>query len=468
MKVIPCKWVFKIKLDADNNPVRYKCRLVAGGHRQKHGVDFDETFAPVSKHTTLRVLLSVAAYRKWKVFQLDVNTAFLHGDIDAEVYMQQPEGYEQGSGMVCKLTRCLYGLKQAPRAWYAKLTDYLRELGFEACTADPNLWTATVHGIKVYITIVVDDTLITSSDEKVSRSIIDAILSRFPGKSSDATWYCGMKLNWQPDGTVVLTQRAHIEQILAKYGLQNCQLRTLPLATHVRFTKEGEPLDTSVHHYAGLVGALLYLAVNTRPDIAATVNKLAKFMSCPTVEHWHAAVQLVGYLRYTIEHGLHLGRSAECAAYCDADYASDLDHRRSHTGWCFMLYGSVVSWQSKCQPTVAVSTTEAEYQAAATAAREALWLRQLLPVFDVDCTPMVIRCDSQGALKSMRNPQITQRTKHIDVMHHFVRERCQRGEVEFEFVPGKDNVADVLTKAMPGPKHKWCCEQMGIVKLGDV
>jgi hypothetical protein len=321
------------------------------------------------------------------------------------------------------------------------------------------------NGVKVYIVIVVDDTLITSADDRVSTGVMDDILSRFPGKSSDATWYCGMKLNWQPDGSVILSQRAHIEQIMDKFGLQNCTLRTLPLAANFKVSKEGEPLDTCVHHYAGLVGALLYLAVNTRPDIAASVNKLAKFMSCPTMEHWHAAVSLVGYLRYTIDYGLHLGRSDECIAYCDADYASDLDQRRSHTGWCFMVYGGTVSWQSKCQPTVAASTTEAEYQAAATAAREALWLRQLLPEFDIPCKPMTINCDSQGALKSMRNPQITQRTKHIDVIHHFVRERCQRGEIEFQFVPGMHNVADVLTKALPGPKHKWCCEKLGVVKL---
>ena len=133
-----------------------------------------------------------------------------------------------------------------------------------------------------------------------------------------------------------------------------------------------------------------------------------------------------------------------------------------------MLYGGTVSWQSRCQPTVADTTTEAEYQAAATAAREALWLRQLLPVFDINWTPMTIKCDSQGALRSMRNPQITQRTKHIDVIHHFVRERCAMGEIDFEFVPGNDNVADVLTKAMPGRKHKWCCEQLGVVELDSI
>jgi hypothetical protein len=188
-------------------------------------------------------------------------------------------------------------------------------------------------------------------------------------------------------------------------------------------------------------------------------------MSCPTVDHWDMAIYLCGYLRSTMNHGLHLGHSEICEAYCDADYASDIDQRRSHTGFCFILYGGAISWQSKCQPTVAVSTTESEYQAASMAAREALWLRQILPVFEIPCTPLVIKCDSQGALKSLRNPQITQRTKHIDVIHHFVRERCQRGEIDFEFVPGKKNVADMLTKPLPKEKHVWCCDRIGVQAL---
>jgi Reverse transcriptase (RNA-dependent DNA polymerase) len=166
MKVIPSKWVFKIKLDADNQPIRYKCRLVAGGHRQQYGIDFEDTFAPVSKHTTLRAFLSTAAHKRWKVLQLDISTAFLHGNIDAEVYMQQPEGFEQGDNLVCKLTRCLYGLKQAPRAWFAKLTDFLLEINFQQSIADPNLWFGHVDNVKVFIVIVVDDTLIHSSAER--------------------------------------------------------------------------------------------------------------------------------------------------------------------------------------------------------------------------------------------------------------------------------------------------------------
>jgi hypothetical protein len=239
MKVIPSKWVFKIKRDADGNISRYKCRLVAGGHRQKFGVDYDETFAPVSKATTLRVLLSVAAFRKWSVHQLDIKTAFLHGDVDVEVYMEQPEGYEEGVNLVCLLTKCLYGLKQAPRAWFAKLTEHLSSLGFESSVADPSLWVGRPYGKWIYISLVVDDTLITGEDESHIKQVISEILNRFEGHASKAEWYVGMKLNWQPDGTVILTQKRHIEKLITEhFPNEKITPRTTPAHAGFKFSKK--------------------------------------------------------------------------------------------------------------------------------------------------------------------------------------------------------------------------------------
>jgi ribonuclease HI len=335
-------------------------------------------------------------------------------------------------------------------------------MGFKPSVVDPNLWIGSMDGVFVFLVIVVDDTLITSANLSVTLKVEKAILDKFPGSSGDATWYCGMKLNWQPDGSVIVTQSAHIEQILTKFGLQNCKLRSIPMPPHTQLMKEGELLDTREFPYPSLVGALLYLAHNSRPDICATVNRLAKFMSKPTKEHWGHALYLCGYLRYTQKLGLHLGRNSEVMAYCDSDYASDVNNRRSHTGWAFIVYGGAISWQSKCQQTVACSSTEAEYMSAASAAREALWLRQLLPEFGINCTPMQIMCDSKGALGSLNNPQITQRTKHIDVMHHFVRERAARGEINFTWISGKNNVADVLTKPLAKEAHEKHIKSLGM------
>jgi transposase InsO family protein len=462
MKVLPCKWVLKIKTDSQGMPERYKGRLVVGGHRQVHGVDFEETFASVSKGTTQRALLSKAAINQWTVRQLDISTAFLHGEIEHEIYMEQPEGYDFGDGMVCRLTKCLYGLKQAPRAWFAKLTDFLKELKFQGSTADPNLWFGDWKGVKVWIAIVVDDTLLASSDVNATMEVEQQILDRFPGKSGLAEWYCGMKLDWQSTGSVRVTQTAHIDQLLAKHNLQDIPERGLPMGTNVKLTSVGDPLDTKQFPYASIVGALLYIACNTRPDIASTVNKLTKYMSKPTTQHWKVLLDLLGYLKATRCMGLHLGRSKESVGYCDSDYGNCVDTRRSQTGWVFQLYGGPISWQSKCQNTVATSTVEAEYQAASAASREALWLRQLFSDLEIPHTPMMILCDSQGALSAMMNSQVSQRTKHIDIIHHFVRERCQLGQIKFEFVDGSENVADVLTKPLGKAKHVWCCQKMGM------
>jgi hypothetical protein len=400
------------------------------------------------------------------VKQLDIKTAFLHGEItEHEVYMNQPEGYEQGTNLVCKLTKCIYGLKQAPRAWNQKLSEQLMEMGFKPTIADPSLWVGYPHGEKVLIAIVVDDMLIASQKMDVVDDVIKRIGDAFENSTSDPQWYIGMKLNWQSDGSVIVTQKSHIEKMLTKHNLEEVPLRSLLAVDAAVFTKQGTPLDTNTFHYSSLVGAMLYLSTVSRPDIACVVNRLAKYMSCPTEELWKVAVNVCGYLKYTKDYGLHLGRGEVCAMYCDADFASDVDKRRSHTGWVFMLHGTAVCWQSKCQPTVAVSTTEAEYQSVSMATREALWLKQLLPEFGIDVSQLTIFCDSMGALKSLKNPQITQRTKHIDVMHHFVRERVADGLVRLEFVPGEYNVADIFTKPLPGPKFKRLREQMGVVKL---
>jgi hypothetical protein len=468
MKVIPSKWVFKLKRDSQGRINRYKCRLVAGGHRQKHGIDFDETFAPVSKATSLRVLLSVAAFNKWKVHQFDIKTAFLHGDIDIDVYMEQPQGFEMGLCLVCKLTKCLYGLKQAPRAWFAKLTQFLETLGLGPSVADPSIWFGKPFGLPVYISLVVDDTLVTSPDESHTRRLIHTILQRFKGEpTSPADWYVGMKLNWQPDGTVILTQRAHIEKILKEHFPEGVTPRTTPVPLTAKFTRKGKALDTRKHNYASVVGAFLFLGSYTRIDIVAIINRYAKYISCPTQELWELIVHTMGYLLHTIDCGLHLGRNHTTVMYADSDYASCIDTRRSHTGWVFILYGSAVCWQSKCQTTVAVSTTEAEYQAVASSAREALWLRQLLPTFGINLKQFMIRTDSMGAMNSLKNPQITQRTKHIDVMHHFVRERCAKGDLTLEFVIGAKNLADFLTKPVPKEKHLWTCHKVGIARIDE-
>jgi hypothetical protein len=382
-KIIPSKWVFKIKIDSDGYPVRFKCRLVAGGHKQVYGEDYDLTYAHVSRVTTLRVMLAVAAYRQWKVHQIDIKTAFLHGDIDTEVYMEQPEGFSDDPNMVCKLDKCLYGLKQAPRAWYLKLTQYLSdELQFAPSEMDSSIWIKQDQDDKVYLAMVVDDICATGPNEQLVTRTLKQILARFPGThSGEMQWYIGMKVTWLPgERAVVLSQAAHVDNILKKFeGKGNTFLPlSLPMKEGLHLFKSGSSdkpcspiLDTTKYPYRSLVGAFNYLACSTRPDIAYSVNKLSKFLNEPRVEHWDVAINLLRYLKHTKHTGLKLGGGSIEGAlcFCDASYGSFTDPAtgdactRATTGSVFIVNGGAVHWKSATQDYASRSTTDAQYRA---------------------------------------------------------------------------------------------------------
>jgi hypothetical protein len=484
-QVIPSKWVFKIKTDQDNFPVRFKCRLVAGGHRQRYGEDYDLTYAPVSRVTTLRVLLSVAAARNWKVYQLDIKTAFLHGDIDTDVYMEQPEGFVDDPNMVCMLDKCLYGLKQAPRAWYIKLTEFLSdELGFVVSDMDSSLWIKSTESGKVYIAMVVDDLAITGTSSAIVQEVIQKILNKFPGTPpSIMKWYIGMKVTWLPaEKAVVLSQTAHIDSLLKKFEGKGNFMHPLdlPMKAGLKLYKTGSSdkpysplLDTTKYPYRSLVGALNYIACTTRPDIAYTVNKLSKYLHQPRVEHWDIAINLLRYLKATRNWGLKLGGGGkeEALCYCDASFGTEIDPEsgnaceKSTTGSVFIVNCGAVHWKSSSQEFASRSTTDSEYRACCDATCDALWLMELLRDFDMECRPFLIRNDSQGALCAICNQNITQRTKHIARQVGFVRDYYKKAMVTFEHIAGSENVADVLTKPLGGTKHRKFTTAMGLCSM---
>jgi hypothetical protein len=238
------------------------------------------------------------------------------------------------------------------------------------------------------------------------------------------------------------------------------------MATNTKLGKtDGALLDTERHPYTSLVGGLLFLATTTRPDIMHAVTTLTRYMAKPTTSHWEAAKRVVRYLSNKKAHGLIYGATGDgIIGYTDSDYASDITSRRSTTGYVFTINGTAVSWASKLQPTIAVSTTEAEYMAAAAAIKEALWLRVLLKDLDHNITgPMIMYGDNQGAIKLLKNPVIGPRSKHIDVVHHFARERVMRGEIDMCYIPTDKNMADAFTKPLPNLKFAACCSGIGTV-----
>ncbi|GFH18455.1 reverse transcriptase Ty1/copia-type domain-containing protein [Haematococcus lacustris] len=265
----------------------------------------------------------------------------------------------------------------------------------------------------------------------------------------DTKWFLGMKVTRDRAlGTLKLDQQQYVHELLKTYGMTAAHSKSVPMAPAVKLEKEGVALDTSEHSYSGLVGSLLYLSCCTRPDITYAVGALARYMSSPTQQHWTAARAILSYLKGTADQGLVFGEAAELQGYCDADYAGDKDTARSTTGYVFAMNGAAISWSSRLQPTVAMSTAEAEYMAASSAVKEGLWLRKLMQDLQLpgDCTS--IMCDNQAALQLLHNPIASARAKHINVHHHFARERVARGEVSFSYCSTASMVADIMTKPL--------------------
>lgn len=475
-KVIPCKWIFKIKTDADGNPTRFKCRLVAGGHKQEEGIDYHETYAPVSRHATLRTFLSVAAHRGWEVHQLDIKTAFLHGDIDTDVYMSQPPGFVEGTGLVCKLTKCLYGLKQAPRAWYMKQSEALRTLGFRPVSADSSFWvqgtTAIAYLPKVssdsaFLTSVVDDMLVSSPDSARTKRQIAAILHRFEGTHSGiAHLYVGMKLTWYPNNhSVLLTQQAHVQELLHKFEPlhHDWSPRQLPAVDTIKLTATGvidaksdksraqSPLlDVTRYPYRSLVGGFNYLACTTRPDIAYITNQLSRYCNAPTVAHWEVGINVLRYLAGTQTLGIMLGHSdVPALAYVDSSHGTGTPDGKSVAGHIILVHGGPVSWSSHTLALTCTSSTESEYRAMSDCAKDVLWLTKVLREFAVPHRPFTIKGDCKGAMDAVNHHSTTKHTKHIELHLDFMKERVTLGDLKFVHIPGRFNPADMLTKALP-------------------
>ncbi len=468
---VPVKWVFKVKRDASGNIERFKARLVAKGFKQREGIDFNEVYAPVSKHSTLRALLSLVAVEDLELQQLDVKTAFLNGVLEEEIYMVQPPGFEEGGkNVVCKLLKALYGLKQAPRAWHTKLRTELELLGFKASEADAGLFVryGKQRSDNVYLLVYVDDCLMVSSKANKS-SLLD--LKRQLGTIfdihdiGDAKFFLGMEIERDREKKMLrLSQRRFTEELLNKYNMTETKGKSVPMSTALKLQRDGETLNTEDYKYSEVIGSLLYLSVCTRPDITYAVGALARYTHEPTEQHWQATMALLKYISGTRELGIMYGSKAEdLVGYCDADYAGDVDTRRSTTGYVFCMHGGAVSWSARLQPTVAQSTCEAEYIAAASAVKEALWLRKLAKDLSLECKALKIYGDNQGAIKLLKHPIASARSKHIDIMHHFVRERVARGEVHFEYCSTERMVADIFTKALPVAKVEFCRQELGLM-----
>jgi Reverse transcriptase (RNA-dependent DNA polymerase)/gag-polypeptide of LTR copia-type/Integrase core domain len=471
-RTVGCKWVFKIKENSDGSISRYKARLVAKGYTQQEGIDYYETFAPVAKFQSIRGLLAIGAHHDYEIHQMDVVSAFLNGDIDAEVYMEQPEGYitKGNEEKVCKLKKCLYGLKQASKAWYEKIDATLKQLNFSSLDADTCIYSLHEGDTVIYIALYVDDLLILTNSKSKLDSVKDYLGQQFQMKDlGEVQNVLGLQINRdRRNRRLTISQEKYVRDMLKRFSLDQCKSVRTPLEPNSKLcrTEDGETCD-DVKLYQSMVGSLLYAMRGTRPDIGYAVTKLSQFCSNPSHIHLIAVKRVMRYLQGTKEYKLHYGTSdnqiLELVGYSDADWANDVDSRRSITGYVFMLGNNIISWATKAQPTVALSTVEAEYMAAAQAAQECIWWRNFLAKLRMKITtPTTILDDNQGAIALAKHPGYHARTKHIDIRHHFIREQIDAENIKLEYIPTSEMIADQLTKPLPAAQHE---KLVGLMQL---
>ncbi|KAM6584466.1 hypothetical protein CsatB_011468 [Cannabis sativa] len=460
------KWVFREKLNSDGSHQRFKARLVAKGFHQRPGIDFGETFSPVIKATTVRIILTIAVTRGWEIKQLDINNAFLNGTLKEEVYMLQPQGFEEPGKehYVCKLNKSLYGLKQAPRAWFDKLKSTLASWNFKNSKSDTSLFFYK-HGTDViFVLIYVDDIVVTGNNNNKLKGFISELNRRFTLKDLGSLHYfLGIEVYRDVTG-LYLTQTKYIEDLLRRHNLTNLKPCPTPAtAGRPMSITEGELLSNPTI-YRSVIGGLQYLS-HTRPDISYAVNKLSQFLKAPTTVHWNGAKRVLRYLKGTMHKGLHIScdEPLNLTGYSDADWACCPDDRRSIAGYCVFFGNTLVSWSSKKQPVVARSSTESEYRALAHVAAEISWIESLLKELNFKTPTAITWCDNMGANALASNPVFHARTKHIEVDVHFIRDKVLSKELDIRYVPSSDQVADCLTKGLSSSRFNFLIDKLGVM-----
>jgi len=465
MHVLPCKYVFRIK---DGKP---KARMVILGCKQIFGLDYYHTFAPVVKFTTIRTLLAIVATQDWECEQMDVVTAFLNGDLHEDIYMHIPQGLQtaESEGKVCKLNKALYGLKQAPRQWYAKIHDYLtNELNFTSSINDPCLYIRKISNMILIIALYVDDLLLIGNSKSTIDKLKGEFKKRFEMKDlGPVAVMLGIEIKRdRPNRKLYISQKEYTENVLSRFGMEQSRPVTTPMerpTSRLNSELDNNPVDAP---YRQAIGSLIYLVTGSRPDIAYAVSKLSQHLDKPLHSHWISVKRVLRYLAGTRTHGILYdgARGIEVEGYSDSDYAGCLESRKSTSGYIFLIAGGAVSWKSKKQSNTATSTCEAEYMACCSTTKEAVWLSRLISDirFLENPEPITIGIDNAGTIYLADNPAINERSKHIDVQYHFVRECVQLEKIKLVHCSTDNQLADSLTKPLERVKHSRFTELQGL------
>jgi hypothetical protein len=449
---VGCKWVYKIKTRSDGTIEHYKARLVAKGYTQEYGINYEETFAPVARLTSVRSLLAIAAARKWKLFQMNVKNAFLHDDLTEEVYMLPPSGYH-APHKVCKLQKALYGLKQAPKAWFAKFSSTLAQFGFLSSSHDSALFIRRTDRGVFLLLIYIDDMIITGDDASGISEVQHHLSQHFEMKDlGHLSYFLGLEVSQSSEG-YYLSQAKYSSDLLSRAGITDNKTESTPLEVNCKLTPLDDTPLADPTLYRQLVGSLVYLTA-TRPDISYAVHLVSQFMFAPRSTHFSVVLRILRYLKGTLFYGLHFSANSSLvlSGYFDADWGRDPTDSRSTTGYCFFLGDSLISWRSKKQTVVARFSAESEYRAIADASSELIWLRWLLTDMGVPhSSATMLHCDNRNAIQISHNDVFHERTKHIEIDCHFVRHHVSHGTIRLVSVSSEQQTIDIFTKTLlPG------------------
>ncbi|XP_056690349.1 uncharacterized mitochondrial protein AtMg00810-like [Spinacia oleracea] len=402
----------------------------------------------------------------WKLHQLDINNAFLHGYLDEEVYLKPPKGYNKAPDRkVCKLRRALYGLKQASRQWNIELTKFLKKRSFSQSFRDYSMFCREQNGKMCIVLVYVDDLLITENDEEYIQRLKIELDREFTVKDlGEMRYFLGLEVSRTEKGTL-LNQRKYVSDILQFTGLLKCKPVSCPFPKKIKLSTDEGELMSDPERYRSLVGKLLYLNL-TRADISFSVQQLSQFMACPRMPHWEATLHVVKYLKGTPDFGLFYPSNSklELVAYCDADGGACPFSARSLTGYCVFLGGSLISWKTKKQKTISKSSCEAEYRCMCHTTSETVWIDGVLENLHITINrPIPLYCDNKSALHIAANPIFHERTKHLDKDCHYVREHLEAGFISTAFVRSSLQIADIMTKSLTDQQHKFLCGNLGLV-----
>jgi len=467
-KTVKSKWVFKHKADG-----RFRARLVAKGFTQIIGIDYDETFSPVARFESLRLLLALAALEDWEIHQMDVKSAFLNGLLDEEIYMEQPQGFidPDHPDKVCLLKKAIYGLKQASRAWNQQFHGVLLGLGFTRTRSDAGVYHRQDDGGTLIIILYVDDITILGDNLKSVNKLKVTLSNRYEMTDlGEIDSYLGVRIKRdRSTKRLEIDQSRYVLEIINRFGLSDANpARTpLPSGADVHLAKyDGQASNVQIKLFQQIIGSLLYVQIGTRPDISFAVSRLAQYASNPSQEHIRLAKHVLRYLKGTSDLKLvYDGAQANgLFGYSDSSWADDPDDRHSTAGYVYLLADAAISWCSRKQRTAAQSTTEAEYMALAEAGNQANWYRMFLEELGYDvCDPVPLHGDNTGSVKLSLNPVTGRKSKHIPLRYHVIRDYIEKDQVEIIRIPGDEMLADGLTKSFAQIKLTDFVSGLGLI-----